>query len=229
MPVPGRGASPPPEDLTARARIRDAALLQFAERGVRGATFRSIAEAAGVSVGLVQHHYGTKEELRAACDAYALDVVRELSDGVGDRLADPGAVAAALEVDLPVRRYFARALVDDSAAAERLFDDLVELTERYLDSPRPGRARPATRDLHAYAAAMAAMSISTLVLRDHLSRALGADTLSAKGAPRLRRAVLEVFADQLLSPELVAQGHAALDEYERSMQAADQSAAEDDR
>jgi hypothetical protein len=41
----GRPADMAYEDLTARARIRDAALLQFAERGVKGATIRSIAEA----------------------------------------------------------------------------------------------------------------------------------------------------------------------------------------
>ena len=40
------------EDLTARARIRDAALRLFAERGTDGATIRDIAKAAGVSGGL---------------------------------------------------------------------------------------------------------------------------------------------------------------------------------
>ena len=44
-------------DLTARARIRDAALRLFAERGVEGVTIREIAEAAGVSGGLVRHHF----------------------------------------------------------------------------------------------------------------------------------------------------------------------------
>ncbi|MFC7734043.1 TetR/AcrR family transcriptional regulator [Actinomadura keratinilytica] len=39
------------EDLTARARIRDAALREFAEHGVSGATIRGIAKAAGVSPG----------------------------------------------------------------------------------------------------------------------------------------------------------------------------------
>ena len=47
------------EDLTARARIRDAALALFAERGTDGATIRDIAKAAGVSGGLVRHHFGS--------------------------------------------------------------------------------------------------------------------------------------------------------------------------
>src|SRR5262249_41433285 len=66
-------ARPAYEDLTARARIRDAALTLFAERGIEGATIRDIAKAAGVSSGLVRHHFGSKEGLRDACDSHALE------------------------------------------------------------------------------------------------------------------------------------------------------------
>jgi AcrR family transcriptional regulator len=55
-------------DLTARARIREAALRHFAEEGYQGATIRAIAGTAGVSPGLLRHHFGSKEELRAACE-----------------------------------------------------------------------------------------------------------------------------------------------------------------
>ncbi len=55
---------PAAEDLTARARIRDAALAQFAEYGFDRATVRGIAGAAGVSPGLVRHHFGSKNGLR---------------------------------------------------------------------------------------------------------------------------------------------------------------------
>lgn len=59
----GRPA-PEPEDLTARARIRDAALKHFTESGFAKATIRDIARTAGVSPGLVRHHFGSKEGLR---------------------------------------------------------------------------------------------------------------------------------------------------------------------
>src|SRR3954465_4118441 len=59
-------------DLTARARIRDAAIELFAERGVEAATIRDIAQAAGASSGLLRHHFGSKEGLRDACDEFAL-------------------------------------------------------------------------------------------------------------------------------------------------------------
>ncbi|HJE59178.1 MAG TPA: TetR/AcrR family transcriptional regulator, partial [Nocardiopsis listeri] len=51
------------DDLTARARIRDAALTRFGQEGF-GVSVRAIAEEAGVSPGLVIHHFGSKEKLR---------------------------------------------------------------------------------------------------------------------------------------------------------------------
>jgi AcrR family transcriptional regulator len=47
-----------PDDLTARARIREAAFALIADQGVHGATLRAIARRAGVSAALVNHHYG---------------------------------------------------------------------------------------------------------------------------------------------------------------------------
>src|SRR5882762_2638903 len=85
----------PAEDLTARARIRDVALRHFAERGVDGTTIRGIAADAGVSAGLVQHHFGSKEELRAACDAYVMNTIRREATAALDdqRLDDPTFIA----------------------------------------------------------------------------------------------------------------------------------------
>src|SRR4029450_2363894 len=75
-----------PPDTTGRARIRDPALEQFALHGFEGATIRDIAEAAGVSPGLVQHHFRSKEGLRRACDEAVLDLVRrKLAGGRGGR------------------------------------------------------------------------------------------------------------------------------------------------
>lgn len=51
----------PPAD--ARNAIMEAAITQFAERGFHGTTMRDIAERAGVSQGLLHHHFGNKEGL----------------------------------------------------------------------------------------------------------------------------------------------------------------------
>ena len=65
------------DDRSTAARIRDAAIGLFAERGVAATTVREIAEAAAVSPGLVIHHFGSKDALRAACDEHIAASLRE--------------------------------------------------------------------------------------------------------------------------------------------------------
>ncbi|GAA1863175.1 transcriptional regulator RaaS [Paeniglutamicibacter psychrophenolicus] len=67
------------EDLTGRARLRDAAIECFAAHGF-DESLRAIAARAGVSAGLVRHHFGSKEALRAECDATVLARYRALKN-----------------------------------------------------------------------------------------------------------------------------------------------------
>src|SRR6202167_5153514 len=81
-------------DLTAAARIRDAAIQQFGQHGF-GVGLRAIAEAAGVSAALVIHHFGSKEGLRKACDDFVAEEIRsDKSEAM--RSADPGTWFAAM-------------------------------------------------------------------------------------------------------------------------------------
>jgi AcrR family transcriptional regulator len=202
------------DDLTARARIRDAALLEFGERGVKGATIRGIAQRAGVSPGLVQHHFGTKDGLRAACDEYTVDAIRVTKrDAIEKGVNEPGLLASVLNVTLPIQRYVARALVDGSPAAAALFDDTVKASTELLGQGLTGMKRPTTSDLEAYSAAVTAMTFGLVVLHEHLGRVLGKDPLTVAGYPRLALAVLDVFADDLLSPELVERSRAAIRQF----------------
>src|SRR5699024_6424447 len=54
-----------------------AADAQFAEHSFTKTTVRSIATTAGVSPGSVIHHFGSKEDLRSACDDYVLERITE--------------------------------------------------------------------------------------------------------------------------------------------------------
>lgn len=49
--------------IDARDKLLEAALSAFAEMGFHGATIRDIAQRAGVSQGLISHHFGDKERL----------------------------------------------------------------------------------------------------------------------------------------------------------------------
>jgi len=204
---------PAQSDLTARARIRDAALRLFAERGIDGASIRDIAKAAGVSGGLVRHHFGSKEGLRDACDAYALDRMMRIKEQavLEGQLANPGFLPATHPTIVLMYRYLARAMVDGSRAAAAMFDEMVELAEQWLGRHQPGLSD----DPRAYAAVLVAMQTGLLALHDHLSRNLDADILSPEGHLRMSRALVDFYSRPLVGPELAAQARAAFEQVER--------------
>ncbi|MBC6463498.1 TetR/AcrR family transcriptional regulator [Actinomadura sp. HBU206391] len=204
-----RPEDPAQADLTARARIRDAAMVQFAERGIKGATIRGIAEAAGVSPGLVQHHFGSKEALREACDSHSMEIIRRTSEISPSKMSEPGFLSVAMRTTMPVRRYVARAMVDGSPAAAALFDEMVAYTEEYMRHPAAGFGTPETSDMRAYATTMVTFSLGPLVLHEHLSRALGVDVLTLEGFPRLALAMVEILSGGLVSPEILRDARAA--------------------
>ncbi|GAA0966584.1 TetR/AcrR family transcriptional regulator [Acrocarpospora macrocephala] len=199
-----------PEDLTARARIRDAAMRHFGEHGYERATIRGIAETAGVSPGLVRHHFGSKEGLREACDAYLIKTVRRLNEEAREFRAprEPGIMAAGRAEARPYLPYLARALVEGSAAP--LFDEMVRLSEEWLAEGDRARPDPPASDLRTRAAVGTAMALSISVLHQHVSRAIGVDVFSPEGDLLLARALIDIYSHPLMSLEDAALARAAL-------------------
>lgn len=141
------------KDLTARARIRDSAIVYFGRHGFRTATVRAIATDADVSPALVIHHFGSKEGLREACDAYVTDLMdvmtREAAEnlGAGDTL-DMINRTPHLSHLVP---YVMRTLGEGGDFARRLWDQLVADTEGYLRATVAGGVAYPTEDERARA------------------------------------------------------------------------------
>jgi AcrR family transcriptional regulator len=191
-----------PEDLTARARIRDAAIELFADRGVDGATIRDIAQKAGVSSGLLRHHFGSKEGLRDACDEH---VLHELT-ALGNRFIEFQVVDRITPDTLRMQRYMTRSVLDGSPAGQALFDRLIEYGERWFVTTDFKVADP-----RAFVAVLAVMKMSMLTSRDQLSRVLGVDTGEPEGWARVLRASLEIFSTPLVTHEQADLARTALD------------------
>jgi TetR/AcrR family transcriptional regulator, regulator of cefoperazone and chloramphenicol sensitivity len=206
--IVGRVAEPAFEDLTARARIRDAALRLFAERGIENATVRDIAKAAGVSAGLIRHHFGSKDALREACDAYALERLMQIKEQaiLDGQLANPGFMSAQHPTVLLLYRYIVRSMLDGSPEVGVLFDDMVELGEQWLAKHHRGQFR----DPRAYAAVLVAMQAGMLTMHEHLSRALGTDVLGREGHLRMLGALIDLYSTPLLDAEQAAAAHEAI-------------------
>src|SRR5919199_2606793 len=122
-----------PDDLTTRARIRDAAIERFGREGF-GASVRALAADAGVSPGLVIHHFGSKDGLRQACDEYVLRMTREakrqsiVTGGPGDMIAQ----LVAIEEYAPLAAYLVQALLAGGDLARTLLDQAIADAASYL-------------------------------------------------------------------------------------------------
>jgi AcrR family transcriptional regulator len=197
-----------PEDLTGRARIRDAALRLFAERGIGAATIRDIATAAGVSSGLVRHHFGSKEALRDACDQYAMERMTRLREQMfaEGRMTDQAFMGSAHPTAMLLQRYLVRSLMDGSNTAMSMFETMVHQGEQFLADLKIQSA-----DVRAYAAVLVAMQLGVFLMSDQLSQVLGVDVRSPEGHARMNRGMVDLFSHPLLSPEQAAQLHAAVD------------------
>jgi hypothetical protein len=166
-----------------------------------------------VSPSLVQHHFGTKAGLREACDAYVSDHLRRgAKHGVTEQgIGDADFLAAAYQTAPLIMRYVARALTDGSPAGAALFDDVVALTEEYLDD-RP-HTDAASTDTRVQAAVFTAMKLGLVSLHQHLSRALGTDSLAPEGITQVRTALLDIVSPDFAGEELINVARSGLEQY----------------
>ncbi|MEU4693071.1 TetR family transcriptional regulator [Actinoplanes sp. NPDC023714] len=191
-------------DLTARARIRDAAIALFTERGIAGATVRDIAQAAGVSSGLLRHHFGSKEGLRDACDEWALARVAELQI----RFTESQAIGPLTPDIVSLQQYLVRSLMEGSPRSLAMFEETVRHGERWLAS-----TQLKTSDPRAFVAVLGAMKMGMFLMRDQLTAVLGEDVGAMPGYLRMLRASVEVFSQPLITPEQIEQAMTVLDRH----------------
>ncbi|MCW2511239.1 MAG: TetR family transcriptional regulator [Mycobacterium sp.] len=122
------------DDLTATARIRDAAIEQFGEHGF-DVGLRTIAKAAGVSAALVIHHFGSKDGLRTACDDFVAESVRA-SKSESIRSSDPAswfAQLAEIESFAPSMAYLVRSMQSGGELAKSLWHNMIDNAEQYIE------------------------------------------------------------------------------------------------
>jgi AcrR family transcriptional regulator len=200
-------------DLTARAAIREHALALFAANGPDAVSIREIAAAAGVSPGLVSHHYGSKQGLREAVDAHVAGLFDQAFAAIAadpDQLLTDGPRAAAgfaefMLAQLPpgsaVPAYLRRLLLSGDQFGRELFRRwytvCAEMTEQLLAA---GILRP-TADPAVRAAFLMVNDLAVLLLQDHLRDVLGVDPLTPEGMRRWAADVLSAYNHGVFATE----------------------------
>ncbi len=202
-------------DLSTRARIRNAAILEFAAHGVKGASVRGIARVAGVSPGLVQHHYKNKKALRAACDEHILALMAHVRDTglIEGGMRDPLFIADALRTLEPTMCYMARALADGGPAAETMFDTVFVFMETFLKRGDLGVPPPEGIDYPAIAAMHTAMQLGLLMLQSHAYRVLGGEPGDPVTTARMGLARLSLASELVLDPQAADRNRSGLRQF----------------
>src|SRR5438128_1966423 len=181
-------------DLTTKARIRDAAMELFGASGVAASSLRATARAAGVSPGLIVHHFGSKEGLIRAVDEAVLTRINlALSEvpieGSGAELIEARAevVAALLRRQPALCDYLGRALSERTEASVELFHRLFTFAARDERLIAAGVLRadtdPFWRAMH-----QVILAVGPMLLRPLIERELGGELLAEDNLSRWTRA-----------------------------------------
>jgi len=166
------------EEHSSIERIRTAALRSFATYGASATSLRTVAEAAGVSVGLVQHHFVNKAGLVKAVDDHVMAVVvatiaQPIPPPPADSIAEMGARVTRITAEHPdVVDYVGRALIDGSPLGTTIFDTLAAFgMVRWNQRKERGEVRPEV-DVTWAALNSLVLALGTMILRGHVERQL---------------------------------------------------------
>ncbi len=175
----------------------------FAAEGVRGTSLRAVAKAAGVSPGLVVHHFGSKEGLCRAVDEAVVERI-ELAlaevpiEGSGaDLVAGRAEVVAALLRGQPVLcDYIAHTLGEGTEASAELFHRLFDSARRDRKLERAGLIR---KDSDPFWRTMQqlVLVVGPLMLRPLVERELGSPLLAEESFERWMRANADLLRNGL--------------------------------
>jgi len=194
------------EEGAAAERIRNAALEGFANNGARATSIRDVARAAGVSPGLVQHHFANKGTLQEAVDEHVLETLwqtfGDIPEGGAEFFKEMGDQITGFVDEYPtMMRYVARAIIEGEEASLRIFDVFVALAESHIERlKKAGILRedvdPLWTPLH-----LVMFNISCVLFEGALDRRLPAPFHTPEMLNRWNRATTEMFMKGFYRPD----------------------------
>ncbi len=125
-----------------REKLITAGTKLFAERGFAGASVREIAAEAGVSIGLIRSHFGSKEGLRREIEAHVLREIEVLYSTVTkhsgsqalERVVEDA--VAWIERDRNALLYIRTALMEKTPGSQEMFNRLLETLRGFIAQNR---------------------------------------------------------------------------------------------
>lgn len=185
-----------------RERLVRTAFILFAEKGFDSVTVRDLATASSVSVGLINHHFGSKEGLREAVDIYFMAQFEDAITGAAPPDQGESADSAAIidqwierhEAEWPtIVAYFRRALLEESDWGFSLFErfyGFVQATVLRMDAA--GQVGPEVDRLW-LPFLMMYLELGTMVFDPYIKRVIGRSGYDRELWQRRHRAYMSLI------------------------------------
>lgn len=159
----------------------DAASTLFAEKGVEAVSLRMIADHAGVNLGLIHRHFGTKEALRRETQEKLSADVRSLIGDPEDLMDTLFRGLAVIQENDKFWRVMARTLLDDKDHGEiqSSFPFVRKLVERVEQEQQAGRITEKV-DAKGIVTAFLAYGLGLLVFKGYILPAVGMEKESSE-------------------------------------------------
>lgn len=186
-----------------RQRLIDTSMLLFAERGFDGVTVRDIAREADVSIGLINHHFDSKEGLRAAVDKHFIErtskavarASRELAEADFEKVEEyQRNWILQYEDEWPrVAAYLRRAITENSAWGENLFREYYQAVSETITRADAEGKVAADADRLWLPLLYMFMLIGPLVLDPYIKSMLGRSTYEPEMWGRFQKSMRRLF------------------------------------
>ncbi|MUL61056.1 hypothetical protein B5P44_00455 [Mycobacterium sp. CBMA 213] len=160
-------------------KILAAATVMFADHGTEGTTFRGVGDAAGVSIGGVQHHFKTKKDLLDATNQHVLkqiSAILEVPDTHDlDMLTEAGNKLVNIFVEQPhLMNFISRSLVERGQVGRVMFKWFYELADAQGDWFAERGMLPEGIDRVWAALNPVILRVGAFILSDHIDELLPA-------------------------------------------------------
>lgn len=139
-------------------------------------SLRKIAKVAGVSPGLIIHHFGSRDELVDDAVQSCLENLLDRKKSFDSESWSSGLVGLFLEISEPELNLIRRVLVDNSHVAGDLFSSSMKHAAQYLSQTNPDLDR---KKLKLQAAVLAAQALGSVVMLPQLLKVVKAADLSS--------------------------------------------------
>ena len=193
------------EPAGGKLRLIKVAMRMFADKGYDGITVRDISAAADVSVGLINHHFGSMEGLREAVDRHFIEQFEEvLFEERPAPSSEAEGIAQSVEFtenwinrhiddwDL-TKAYMRRALLEGSDWGSGLFDRFYNVVRTAVDRmDADGKIRPDVDRLWLPLLVMY-LELGTLLLEPYVERVLGKSGFDRDLWRRRHRAYIDLI------------------------------------